>query len=136
MPVQWTAIDAVYFDLRVGNPALANITNFGVEFGNSTLSVLGAGAVVSRHTLTPGRSGRGRFTCPWISAEALDSLGEMGAGARQNLLVACENYMLGNGTFGALSIGPLLWSHKTSSAHPIVTFSVSSRLGRLRSRSR
>lgn len=130
----WSSVGPLYNALQTADSRLIPMADYGVAFGSGGLAVLGSGAVVARHTATAGRSGRGRFTTPWLGTAAVSGSGNLDSAYEAVLQTAAHDYMLGGGAFAAPSILPVLWSHKLSTSTAITRFSVSTRLGRMRSR--
>ncbi len=116
-----------YAALVAGDVNLYPITAYGGNVGVGFLAAAGSGAVMTKQTATPGRSGRGRLTTPWLSQDAVDGFGRLSSAAQLLLDSGAQDYL---GTpFGA--------NHKlkNATAHlPIVSYSVTQTLGRVRSR--
>lgn len=133
------AFPVAEYAINVGGDAvLVPGAAWPIPHGQGALATLGAGAVVSRRTTTPGRSGRGRFTSPWFGLNHLSGTGGLLPISAASILNGCDMYLDGNpGTAplsGALNLNEYVES--ATGSHLVVARTVSSRLGRLRSRTR
>ena len=134
LPVVFPTV--AYGNIQTFDATLNPMTAYGVAFGNSTLAVLGAGAVISKRTTTPGRTGRGRLTTPWLSQNGVTASGSLNALTQAAILDGWNCYMknIGVGTryTGLINLNPYV--NSSTGDHLITAVTVSSRLGRLRSR--
>lgn len=124
--------------LDTPDPNIIPMAAYNVPFGAGALTALGVGAVVSRRTLTPGRSGRGRFTTPWLQAPVVDAAGKLNAVGLNAITNGLLMYLDGAPGLVPLGIQQNLFEYvrspTTNTDSLIVARSVATRLGRLRSR--
>lgn len=124
--------------LDTPDPNIVPMAAYNVAFGGGALTALGVGAVISRRTLTPGRSGRGRFTTPWLQATVVDAAGKLNAVGINAITNGMAMYLDGLPGLVPLGIQANLFefvrSPTTNTDSLIVARSVATRLGRLRSR--
>ncbi len=124
LPIPWPA--AAYAVLAAADLNLAALVGYSDVFGANALAVAGTGAVVARHTATPGRSGRGRLTTPWMNAASVTAIGTLSGSQQAVVLTGYNTYVLqsdGNHYITGL-LGPL----------PVTFVTVTTTLGRVRSR--
>ena len=127
LPVSFGATE--YAALRVLDPLLPAMAAYGTLTGGGALATLGVGIVVGRHTATPGRSARGRFTIPLLDRNGVSNGGDLVNTVAPDVAAAADLYLVTNMT-----------SYGRSSTYmtdiPILNHTVADRLGRVRSRSR
>lgn len=135
LPQPFPAVE--YGLLAAADSNLAAMTDFGVTYGFNPLTALGVGAVMSKRTATPGRHGLGRLTTPWLPTSWVDAGGQLATGGPAVVEDGWRLYLMGDlttvPTSPAVDLQPKIYDG-TGASHPIVTVTVSSRLGRLRSR--
>lgn len=118
-----------YAALAADDTALEDMDAWGVRYGFNALSPLGTGAVITRRTDSPGRTGRGRLTTPWLPVSWVDSNGSLATGGPAIIVEGWERYMLDVTDFD---------EHLNSSAglRKITSITVADRLGRVKTRTR
>jgi hypothetical protein len=125
---------AKYAALRTHDSNLAAMTAYATAYGTGDLTALGVGAVLDKRTATPGRSGRGRLTTPWLNTDSVTAEGVLLSTQAAVLLTGWDDYLRG-GNVGGVDLFPYIYD-KAGVQHAIVSVTVTTRLGRLRSRSR
>lgn len=116
-----------YATLVAADSNLVAMSAWGVRYGFNALTALGIGAVVSKNTLTTGRSGRGRLTSPWLPVSAVTANGALLAASATAIVTGWNTYMS----------TPLGFNDRLKSATgflSITSVSCSTRLGHQRSR--
>ena len=134
LPVAFPTI--AYSNIVAFDATLNAMTAYGVAFGAGTLAVLGAGAVFSKRTTTPGRHGRGRLTTPWLSQNGVTATGALNTLTQAAMLDGWDCYLknqnVGTRYTGLTNLNPYVKS--TTGDHLITAVTMTTRLGRLRSR--
>lgn len=125
-----------YANIQAFDATLNAMSAYGVAFGAGTLAVLGAGAVLSKRTTTPGRSGRGRLTTPWLSQNGVTATGALNSLTQAAILDGWDCYLknrnIGTRYTGLTDLFPYI--NGGGSSHLITNVTMTTRLGRLRSR--
>lgn len=131
--------DTEYAALVAEDTNLQAMTGYGESYGDNALTALGVGAVMSKRSATPGRSGRGRLTTPWLPVTWVDAGGQLATGGPAIIVDGWNAYLRGDTTVvpgtPAVDLDPYIYT-TLGAAHPIVAVTVSSDLGRVRSRKR
>lgn len=123
-----------YAALQAEDTNIVELTAYGDPIGTGNLAPLGSGIVLSKRSTTPGRTGRGRLTTPWLRTAAVSSAG-IGVTANLQFLVdGWQTYIMGDHTTVPDSPSVDLGAYIYPSMSPIVAVSATTRLGRLRSR--
>lgn len=133
LPLPFPTLD--YAVLALDDADLDAGLDYGVPYGALQITALGVGAVLTKRSMTPGRTGRGRLTTPWLPVSWVDSNGSLGAGGATIITNGFLAYLMGDTT--AIAGQTSVWNcapYIYPSMSPIVNVTVSDRLGRLRSR--
>lgn len=125
---------AAYAALVVANTDLIAMTSFGQSLGLGNLAPLGAGMVLSKRSATPGRTGRGRLTTPWLGVGAVTADGIANGVNTQSLADGYYAYLMGDGAGLGIADPVNLEPYIYPANAPIIAATVTNRLGRLRSR--
>lgn len=128
---------AEYAVLVADDANLTAMTAYGTVYGDNPLTALGVGAVMSKRTATPGRHGLGRLTTPWLPTTWVDAGGQLASGGPAIIVSGWDAYLMGSTTavpgVTATDLQPFVYA-AGAAIHPITVVTVSSDLGRLRSR--
>jgi hypothetical protein len=125
---------AEYATLQAADTNILPMTAFGDLYGTGALAPLGVGQVLSKRSTTPGRTGRGRMTTPWLRTAAVASNGIGVVANLQFLVDGWFEYLMGDNTGTGMGVGIDLAPYIYPSASPIVNVTATTRLGRVRSR--
>lgn len=136
LPIEFP--DVAYGLLSFADPALVPMTDFNVSFGTGPLAVLGSGGVFSKRTTTPGRTGRGRLTTPWLRQAEVTAAGRLGAASVTAMLDGWNCYIrrIDIGTRSSTIADLFPYVNSSTGDHLVTNVTMTTRLGRLRSRTR
>lgn len=128
MPVPFPVGD--YAALVAADADIVAMGSYGVSYGSGALAPIGVGIVLQKRSTTPGRTGRGRLTTPWLRASAVSAVG-VAVNANVNFLITGWSLYLDGVSTPAFDLSPYIWP----SMSPIVAVTGSARLGKVRTRS-
>lgn len=122
---------AEYDALKALDVNLKDFDAWGGIVGDAQpLAVAGTGAVIAKQTSTPGRSGRGRMTTPFLKQAGVTSTGTLQYAQKLAIASGYQQYIMRPSLGGG---GTNMLKNATGTLS-IVTFSISDTLGRVRSR--
>lgn len=126
--------------LKAANAPLVAMTAYGVTYGAGAMAPIGTSATVNLYTTLPGRSGTGRHYRPWMSADVVDSGGELDSAYNAGILDATNAFLIGTASGPFVPVGPdpqlAVWSVLLAASNVVTVAKVSQEFARLRSRMR